>query len=152
MLKIGNLQFNSFSLIKLDKFNMNHRYFINKMSRDNTINDNLWDLKNSFKNKDCTHFLIKGNSDYIGYLSLTDTYYDRYTNLSLGISKEFRSQGYGKEILTKVSDYLLNNNFVNAIELDIENDNIASIKSAEKSGFVLENKFSGNSRYIKKRG
>ena len=52
------------------------------------------------------------------------------------IVNEFRGKGYGKLVLSEVSEYLFNNYNIKSISLDIEPSNIASIMTAVSVGYI----------------
>lgn len=49
-----------------------------------------------------------------------------------------RGQGYGKIILTGISEYLLNNKLASSLKLYINKNNLPSIHVAESCDFVYE--------------
>ena len=56
--------------------------------------------------------------------------------LYLGIHEKFRNRGYSRRINQELPDYLLNNFPIERIRVQVEKDNIPSIKAITKAGFV----------------
>ena len=56
--------------------------------------------------------------------------------LYLGIHKDFRNRGYSSRINQELPLYLLNNFPIKGIRVQVEKDNIPSVKAITKAGFV----------------
>ena len=125
------------------------------------------ELKNEkirFNKKESYIYELDGK--IIGYFNLTPIL--GCLNIDAEILEEFRGKGLGNEFLENISNYVASkcieynkNNENNEIEyllLLIEPSNISAIKTAEKSGYLLdytlfdgdvENELSGTSAYTK---
>lgn len=80
-------------------------------------------------------FLVKNDEDdYFGYMHISNDH-DGERVLSCIVQKEMRGKGYGKIILTSVSDYLLNSGIASSLKLYIKPQNVASAKVAVSCGF-----------------
>lgn len=90
-------------------------------------------------------YLIFDISEIIGFVYM---YLNKNNELLLylGIRKDKRKMGYGSKISQELTDYLLQAFSLNGIKVQVESDNIGSLKAIEKAGFkYLEDDF-----YIKK--
>ncbi len=58
--------------------------------------------------------------------------------IGISIAKEYRGKGYAVELLKLSSNFFLSNNIDQTIYAYIKSNNIASIKSFLKAGFVFE--------------
>lgn len=66
--------------------------------------------------------------------------------LYMGVKDSFRRLGYASRITSELTDYILKNFAINGIKVQVESDNIGSLKAIQKSGFEhLEDDF-----YIKR--
>lgn len=64
---------------------------------------------------------------------------DDFAEISITVKKEKRGQGYASAALKLLSDYYLNEKPINLIIAKVKSENIASLKSFQKAGYVLKN-------------
>ena len=84
-------------------------------------------------------YIILDKKNPIGFIRLARLNELGTLELHYGVKSECRKQGYGTKILLEVGDYLLaNRNDVKKIKLDIKENNIASIKCAEKAKYHFD--------------
>jgi len=92
-------------------------------------------LENSKRN---IFIVIDQNNNKIGHVR-----YDREgdtAELGVTVAPEARSKGFGTKILTESAEFYFNNFDVNTLIAKIKNENMASIKVFEKSGYTLHKK------------
>ncbi len=99
----------------------------------------------SFKLDNPNAYLVYDNDKIVGFVYM---YLNKKEELLLylGIHKDFRNQGYSSRINQELPVYLLNNFSIKGIKVQVEKDNIPSIKAITKAGFVPI----GNDFYIKR--
>lgn len=59
-------------------------------------------------------------------------------DLQYAVAKEYRRSGYGTKILKEISNYFINNIEITCITLDIDKNNIGSIKCATNLGYTQD--------------
>lgn len=117
-------------LIKLDENNIKHLKFLKEIREDEEVSKihTLWKGN---------QYLVYLNERIIGICSYENVYYlKNAVSISGGILKEYRDKGYGSKSLEKMIDITFENNEINYIILEIKYNNILSLKSAEKVGFM----------------
>lgn len=91
-------------------------------------------------------YLICEEDKIIGFIYMYPNQ-EKELLLYLAIHKNFRNKGYSTKINKELTDYLLNQFDIKRIKVQVEKDNIGSLKAIKKCGFVpIENDF-----YIKER-
>lgn len=91
-------------------------------------------------------YLVYNGESIIGFVYM---YINKENELLLylGIHQNFRNQGYSSKINKELTEYLLNDFNIKRIKVQVEEDNIGSVKAITKAGFIpLENNI-----YIKER-
>lgn len=140
-------------VIKLEDFilknieNDEEEKFINELFKEEKVYHYLGNLSNEINENT---YIVYYENNMIGYTSLSKVEFreGRYAStLYNAISTKYANKGYGTLLLKEYSDYLLDSSDV--IILNIDTDNIASIRSAEKAGFVEDCKFDDQIRYKK---
>ena len=89
-----------------------------------------------FSAPDCCYFLLVCDDQYVSVLR-TERYRDGYLITGLHTKREFRSRGFGKQILTEACGHLRSSGNV-AIYSHVENTNAASIRVHLACGFKKE--------------
>lgn len=90
-------------------------------------------------------YLISDENKIIGFVYM---YLNKLNEvlLYLGIHKDYRKMGYGSCVTKELSDYLLRCFPIKGVRVQVESDNIGSLKSIMRAGFQhLEDDF-----YIKR--
>lgn len=82
-------------------------------------------------------YLVLEDDKIIGMIRIYSYHQLGFLNIQYAVNPEYRNQGYGKKILKEVSNYFLNNN-IKCISLDIDKNNIGSIKCALNAGYIFE--------------
>lgn len=82
-------------------------------------------------------YLILENDKIIGMIRIYSYHQLGFLNIQYAVNPQYRNQGYGKKILKEVSNYFLNDN-IKCISLDIDKNNIGSIKCALDAGYTFE--------------
>ncbi len=59
------------------------------------------------------------------------------TEIGYGIAENYQNYGYATEAVNAVVDWALQQNKINCVTAEVNNDNIASVRVLEKSGFEL---------------
>lgn len=144
-------------MIELNKIVLN--YYDDKIGEHRIIKDELVNGKSASKyikqieerlvNKDKDTFsfdsayLVSINQKIVGYVFVSDIQkYKVYVEYS--VLNEYRNKGFGKLILSELTDYLLENYQIREIALDIDVSNIPSINLAESVGYYMEEEFDKN--------
>lgn len=91
------------------------------------------------KNQNEDHFIITNNNEKIGFLNTIIK--DDKAFFDIGLTKEFRGKGYGKQILETAIEFLKEKNVENICLTVIEKNNIA-FKMYKKRGFEIYEKLS----------
>lgn len=81
-----------------------------------------------------TAFIQDGNKT-VGFIMLVENDKTGKHEVDMGILTKYRNQGYGTEALAIVKDLIVREKV--KTEIQIENTNMAMIKTALKNGFVL---------------
>lgn len=140
-LEVFRIPLDGFSLEKIDINNKEHIKTI-KGLRDRTAKKMCYDIGGDIQKiksgrDEGNRFLVKSDSDFIGYMYISNNHSDVRV-LSMIIQKKLRGRGYGKIILTGVSDYLLKSGMASSIRMYIKDENIPSAKMALGCGFERE--------------
>ena len=95
-------------------------------------------------------FLVKDNNSscYVGYMYISNGYPGNVRVLSYIVNKKLRNRGYGKMMLTSVSDFLFECGLADKVELYIRKGNPASKRVALNCKFNYSN--SGSSEHVEK--
>lgn len=88
------------------------------------------DILEAIKSDKYKVYIIKNNSNIIGYIIFTYSSFESYI-AKFGISKEYRQQGYGKDLV----EYAVSVIDSNEIFLEVRSNNIAAINLYKKVGF-----------------
>lgn len=83
-------------------------------------------------------YLVEEKEEVIGMIRIFSYHEAGFINIQYAVGKEYRNQGYGKELLKEISKYFLNKD-IKRISLDIDKNNIGSIKCALDAGYEKEN-------------
>ena len=101
---------------------------IDKMLMDS---ENLEELKLKYV------YLISDKTIPVGFVRFAAIHNLNILEMHYGVHPYFRNKGYGSKILLEVSDYVLENaSKINRIKLNIDKENIHSIKCAQNAGFT----------------
>ena len=82
-------------------------------------------------------FLVKDNAldAFIGYMYISNRHIGGERVLSYIVNKRLRNKGYGKIMLTSVTDFLFDEELASGVELYIRDANVASKHVAVSCGF-----------------
>lgn len=141
-LEVFRIPLGKFTLERIDINNKSHIKAI-KSLRDrkakNMCFDVLEDIKKIKKGQETGNtFLVKFADNYAGYVYISNDH-DSERTVSMIVQKKLRGSGYGKIILTGVSDYLLKSGIASSVRLYIKNKNVESSKMALSCGFDKDN-------------
>lgn len=107
--------------------------------------DHSYQELDSFSLNNPNAYLVMDIDKFIGFVYM---YLNKSNELLMymGIKENYRNHGYGSRITQELTDYILKNFVINGIKVQVESDNIGSLKAIEKAGFEhLEEDF-----YIKR--
>lgn len=107
-------------------------------SKSKYIHDIRLRLINNQKKKDIPFdvgYVVCLNDKFIGYVFISKRVNDEIF-LEYSIVNEFRGKGYGKLVLSEVSEYLFSNYNIKSISLDIDPSNIASVMTAVSAHYI----------------
>lgn len=140
-LEVFRIPLDGFSLERVDINNRDHIRVI-KGLRDRTAKKMCFDVRDDIKKMKSgrdvgNRFLVKSDDDYLGYMYISNDHNNERV-LSMIVNKKLRGKGYGKIILTGVSDYLLKSGMASSIRMYIKDENIPSAKMALGCGFERE--------------
>lgn len=79
--------------------------------------------------------LIQKEEKDIGFVIVVNNTKTNKNEVDIGILKEYRGKGYGKEALRILKDIIILNNI--EVEIQTKQKNIAAINSITKNGFIL---------------
>lgn len=104
---------------------------------ENSINYYIECYKN---NSNFRQYAIEENNthDLIGQISFTINKRHESAEIAYLISREYQGQGYAKESINLLCDYLFNEIKCTRISAEVMVENISSIKVLEKCGFITE--------------
>lgn len=80
------------------------------------------------------NFLVNKDDQYIGYMHISNDYNGERV-LSYIVQKKMRGKGFGKVMLTSVSDYLLDNGLASSVSLFVKHKNLSGNLLAQSCGF-----------------
>lgn len=146
MIRMNNLAITSYRKCDVRKFR-----FAKELKNDRDIRKYLYKnideslvLSQDLESLECGEsYIIAEKDKLIGYIRLAD-YDDTNNSLELhyAVHPSFRDKGYGKKILTEVSNYILEKyKNVSSIDLYISEFNIGSIRCAQEAGFKFIEKY-----------
>lgn len=153
-LEVFRIPLDGFSLEKVDIDNRDHVRVI-KGLRDRTAKRMCFDIRDDIKKMKSgrdvgNRFLVKSDDDYLGYMYVSNDHNNERV-LSMIVQEKLRGKGYGKVILTGVSDYLLKSGIASSVRLYIKNENIQSTRMSLACGFSKdESQISGTSSYSRR--
>ena len=140
------------SLHIIDKQNKNDLEFVKKLFKDKDIKKWVHGISNILnENKEQKlfghGFIVKDNNDYIGYIGIGEfNENEKCVYLRAGLDKDKVGMGYGKKILTEITEYIFSNfEEVADIKLKIDKNNKASLGTANSCGY----KWSYDDYYVK---
>ncbi len=131
-----------------DNGNKSHRDFLKSLLREieeeGELGERLGDIEYMFLNsyQDIDEFrldnqnayLIESDGVLVGFVYLYVNK-ERVVLIYMGILEEFRSRGYGSLVTRELTDYILENFDVKGIQVQVESDNIRSLKAIKRAGF-----------------
>lgn len=79
--------------------------------------------------------LIQKDNKNIGFVMVVNNTKTNKNEVDMGILKEYRSKGHGKEALSLLKDIIILNDV--EVEIQTKQKNIAAINSIIKNGFIL---------------
>ena len=127
--------------IKLEKIDVWDKKHIKALKglRDMKARKMCYDVKQDIRaakkgNPFGNNFLVKKDDEYFGYMHISQDF-DGERVLSYIVQKEMRGKGFGKVMLTSVSNYLLNNGIASSVSLYVMRDNMSGNMLARSCGF-----------------
>ncbi len=154
------IRLKSFNLEKIDVKDIEHLRLIRKFDFDNLVRKYNYPHSGSFYNLVTNNgyspsifnnfYAIRHADDLIGYIEIEDS---KDVFLNYALIKEARKKGYATEVLSELSDYLLENfsDKLDSVYTIIDNKNKASINTSIRSGFSLMEKSNGFTTFVKKK-
>lgn len=154
MFRIGSLNY-----LPYNNKDVTHQMFLNdlmnEVENDGELGDRLGDISymfdhsyqelDSFSLNNPNAYLVRDIDDIIGFVYM---YLNNLNELLLymGIKDIYRKKGYASRIIQELTDYILDNFNINGVKVQVESDNIGSLRAIQKAGFIpLEKDF-----YIKR--
>ena len=143
--------------IVLDGYDDKYKDYINDFKEGKSFSKYIHNIKERIEltkykeefSLECGYIVLNKNLIPIGYVFLSNIKRDEiYVEYSV-LNNE-RRKGYGKLILSEVSDFLAQNYNIKQINLDIDPSNEASIKTAESCGFTFDEESFENNNYMGK--
>ena len=137
---MGDLKVNKIPLgkITLEKVNLHRNCHIKALDsmRDKTAVDMCYDVYEDMKQDQLygNSFLVKGDSQYIGYMYVSDMY-DGERILAYIVNEKLRGKGLGKVMLTSVSEYLFKCADTKILKLYVNKENTPGVNLAISCGF-----------------
>lgn len=127
--------------IKLERMDILNKKHIKALKglRDFKARKMCYDVKQDIHaakkgSSDGNNFLVKKDEQYIGYMHISNNYNGKRV-LSYIVQKNMRGQGYGKIMLSNVSDYLLDNDLASSVSLFVKHKNLSGNMLAKSCGF-----------------
>ena len=90
-------------------------------------------------------YVVLEKNQVIGMIRIFSCHSAGYMEIQYAIRPILRNQGYGSKVLKELTQYFLDNEMV-CISLDIDKNNVASIKCALNNGYAFE-----DNKYRKRR-
>ena len=147
-----NFKSDFFRVDRFNSYNVNHLEALKKITNDKGINKYFTNLDFAFYEV-TQNYRLQGNylvylkNVNIGFIRLIEG--DNYLELQYGILEEFRNKKLSILLLNSIIAQLSKYN-VDKLVLYIKDDNIPSIKTANKIGFEVEKENIDEKIYIKK--
>lgn len=152
--RIGSLDYSPYN-----NHNKEHLNFLNSLLEEvenqGELEERLGDISYMFDHsyQELENFSLYNSNAYLVYdkesiIGFVYMYLNDLNELLLymGIKDSFRRLGYASKITSELTDYILKNFAIKGIKVQVESDNIGSLKAIQKSGFEhLEDDF-----YIKR--
>lgn len=140
-LEIYKIPLGSVFLEKIDVTNGKHVEALQGM-RDDQAKEMCYDVQLTVEmEKNGIHlgnnFLVKDGDSYVAFVAISHQKKGERT-ISAIVQEKMRDCGYGRIILTGVSDFLLNNKLASSLRLNINKNNLPSIHLAESCGFSCD--------------
>ena len=144
-LEVFKIPLDDFTLERIDVTNKKHIRAVRGL-RDRTAKKMCFDIKQDVINikkhvEEGNSFLVRNEDGYFGYVWISNEKNDQ-RSMSMIIDRKLRNKGYGRMVLTGVTDYLFEHCLASAVRVYIKKKNIPSSKMAQKCGFIKDNNFS----------
>ena len=148
----------SLSLYKYNPDSQVHKDFVELMTSEDSLADQVGDVKKKLKEFSMLSlpgqlwngaFLVGNEDELVGYVYLfRHSFSTRIAMMNYAVTQNLRGQGYGKMLVKEISDYIFfSQKVIDNIILIINSNNVNSIGAAEFGGFTKEGGF-----YVKSRG
>lgn len=132
--------------------NYYHRMMIREMADNDYTKKYLGEINNdTFFNKE-TYVFKDLSNNYIGFISCSlpvETHYGISITLYYAIHHKYQNKGYGSKMLELFENFIKENKKIDIIVLNIESDNYASLKLAQKNNFSIAYQDDENYIYTK---
>lgn len=131
-------------LVAFDKDNENHISFLKSLIKDKTLLARFQGITGNLLHSHSNEFFnrsffvsLKDSLKLIGFISIGNyDIHEKCVYLKAAIDINERGKGYGKELLSEVTNFIFNNyNQVETIRVKIANDNKASLGIASACGY-----------------
>lgn len=126
-----------------DSSNIRHNELLMELEGDSK-SSYIHDIRSrlmSWKNKKDIPFdvgyVVQLGDQFIGYFFISKRIKDEVF-LEYSLINKFKGKGYGKLMLSEVSEYLFNNYNIKSITLDIEPSNLPSVMTAVSVGYTVD--------------
>lgn len=148
------IELEKFKLVSYDSKNETHRNCKYKFLKDEQFvkffgqffiknSDEYFSDSNELEIKKV--YFIEEEEKIIGLVRFFDIKESGIVDLQYAVNPEYRGLGYGNILLKEVTEYLLNNNKL--IRLDIDKNNLNSIKCAIRNNYEEDKKIDDTIRY-----
>ena len=141
--------------LTLDRYNNNYKYIkdsFDNISKSKYIHDVTRRLISSSdldENLLLGAYIVLDNNKEVGYTYISSNKNDE-VYLETSILEDKRNNGYGKKIVSEVSDYLFENKNIRIVKVAIDPSNINSIKMVESCDFIFDEDDYESNNYIGK--
>lgn len=142
------IKLNTLKIINYDTNNINHRQTKYEILKDENFkryfgeffikdSDEYFQSSNNLEPKK-VYWVIDENV-IIGLVRIFSYHQLGYVNIQYAVLPSYRNLGYGKRILQEFSSYLMEQENIVCVEVEIDKANIGSIKIATSIGYEQEN-------------
>ena len=139
---MGMIKLDTLALLKFDKTNQVHKDYLKELINDESITSRFCGLlpmlMSSSKDIFERGYFVMDEDEFIGYIDIgAYNHQERSVYLRGAIVKQARGMGYGKKMLSEVTDHMLENyDNVDYVKLKSATDNTSAINTIESCGFV----------------
>ncbi len=142
------IQLNNFAIINYNPSDINHIKFAKDMKEadDEFLYNCVDKLLEKSQTTEKLHigygYMIMEKENIVAFFRPARRINKDTIVFDLGVHPQYRNKGYGTKILVELTDWFLNFEDINCIRLNIDTNNIYSLKCAKKAGYTeVEEKY-----------